>query len=335
MSEDVSKNTNPIDDAPSAAVDGAMPSALSGNANDLPSMPKGNTSSSSDTALPSADAENQASAPDDAKLPSTADEAFLIRPQVVYHISEFDGPIDMLLELISAAKIRIEDIFVSEVTHQYVEIIKSTPKEELDYEYAGDFITMAAQLVYLKSIRTLPKDEDEEITPDDPEYEREEFIRKIKEYALMKEQADKLRLVETVNRFEREPVYTDKDYRVCLTDFSMSKLVEAFAHVLANSKQAELDAIPKKVVKDRFSVQDQMRNIRQLISLYGSFQFTFLFEPDYDREDIVTTFLAVLELMKYGKLRADQSVVFGDIMLYNVDDGDTDLSLEVSEDGEY
>lgn len=269
------------------------------------------------------------------KLPSTADEAFSVRPPVVYHITEFDGPIDLLLELIHDAKIRIEDIFISEVTHQYVEIIKNTPKEELDYEYAGEFITLAAELVYLKSIRTLPKEEEEEITPDDPEYEREEFIRKIKEYALMKEQAERLRETETINRFVREPVFTDKDYRVCLTNFSLSKLVEAFAHVLANSKQADLDKMPKTVMKERFSVQDQMKHIYQLIALYGSFNFKFLFEPDFEREDIVTTFLAVLELMKYGKLRAEQEEVFGDIMLFGVDDGGAELNLAEDTDGEY
>ena len=81
------------------------------------------------------------------------------KPEIVYHLSDFDGPIPLLYELIKSAKIAIEDIFISEVTSQYVEIIRNTPKEELDFDYAGEFITMAAELVYLKSIRTLPKDD--------------------------------------------------------------------------------------------------------------------------------------------------------------------------------
>ena len=251
---------------------------------------------------------------------------------VVYHISDFDGPIDMLLELVKSAKIRIEDIFISEVTKQYVDIIKATPREELDYEYAGEFITFAAELVYLKSLRTLPKD-DEDVEDDEID-ERRDFINKIKEYALIKEQAEKMRDMETINRFVREPVFSDKDYRVCLTNFSLPKLVEAFARVLANSERAVRDAIPKKVVKDRFSVNEQMNNIKELIYYHGSFDFEFLFQPDFDRGDIVITFLAVLELMKYGIITATQDEAFGKIILYKVE-GNEDIVIGESEDGEY
>lgn len=264
--------------------------------------------------------------------PATDAEFFTTHSTVVYHISDFDGPIDLLLELVKSAKIRIEDIFISEVTKQYVEIIKATPREELDYEYAGEFITFAAELVYLKSLRTLPKDDEDE---DDGEIdERADFINKIKEYALIKEQAEKMRDMETINRFVREPVFSDKDYRVCLTNFSLPKLVEAFARILANSERAVKDSIPRKVVKDRFSVNEQMNNIKELIFYHGSFDFEFLFQPDFDRGDIVITFLAVLELMKYGIITAMQEEAFGKIILYNVE-GNEDIAIGESEDGEY
>ena len=264
--------------------------------------------------------------------PATDAEFFTVHSTVVYHISDFDGPIDLLLELVKSAKIRIEDIFISEVTKQYVEIIKATPREELDYEYAGEFITFAAELVYLKSLRTLPKEDEDE--DDGVIDEREAFINKIKEYALLKEQSEKMRDMETINRFVREPVYSDKDYRVCLTNFSLPKLVEAFARVLANSERAVRDAIPKKVVKDRFSVHEQMTHIRELIYYHGSFDFEFLFEPDFDRGDIVITFLAVLELMKYGIIKAEQEEAFGKIILYKVE-GNEETAIQESADGEY
>ena len=243
------------------------------------------------------------------------------KPEIVYHLSDFDGP--------------IEDIFISEVTSQYVEIIRNTPKEELDFDYAGEFITMAAELVYLKSIRTLPK-EDEEITEDDPEYERQLLINKIKEYALLVEQSDKLREIETINRFYRAPVFTDKDYRVALVNFSLPKLVDAFARVLANAAIHEQEVIPKKVVKDRFSVHEQMENIRLMISVRKQMKFTDLFEPDYDKGDIVTTFLAVLELLKYGRLRAEQEEVFGEITIYAIEGTeDVPIDFEEGDDGKY
>lgn len=255
-------------------------------------------------------------------------------PEIIYHLSDFDGPIPLLYELIKAAKIAIEDIFISEVTSQYVQIIKSTPKEDLDFEYAGEFITLAAELVYLKSVRTLPKEE-EEITEDDPEYERMLLINKIKEYALLKEQSDKLREIETINRFYRPPTYTDKDYRVALVNFSLPKLVEAFARVLANDALAKQSVIPKKVVKDKFSVHEQMENIRIMISVKKQMLFTDLIEPDFDKSDIVTTFLAMLELLKYGKLRAEQDEVFGDITLFAVDGTDDGIQFEENDDGKY
>lgn len=268
---------------------------------------------------------------------SGAEDAFLpAKPEVIYRLSDFEGPLDLLLTLIKAAKIAIEEIFVSDVTSQYVEVIKSTPREELDFEYAGEFITLAAELVYLKSLRTLPKDDDE-LDADDPEIQRNALINKIKEYALMREQSEKLKEIETINRFYRAPVYTEKDYRVSLTNFSLPKLVDAFARVLANADRHGQDIIPKKVMKDRFSVHEQMEHIRQLLALYKEMSFTSLFEPDYDKNDIVTTFLAVLELLKYGRLHAEQEQTFGEIMLYAVEgtDDDTPIEFEENEDGKY
>lgn len=257
------------------------------------------------------------------------------KPEIVYHLSDFDGPIPLLYELIKTAKIAIEDLFISEVTSQYVEIIRNTPKEELDFDYAGEFITMAAELVYLKSIRTLPK-EDEEITEDDPEYERMLLINKIKEYEVLRNQSEKLRDIETINRFYRAPTYSEKDYRVALVNFSLPKLVEAFARVLANAQIHAQEVIPKKVVKDRFSVHEQMQNIRLMLNVRKQMKFTDIFEPDYDKSDIVTTFLAMLELMKYGMLRAEQDEIFGEITIFAVEGTeDKAIVFEEEDDGKY
>lgn len=262
------------------------------------------------------------------------------KPVIHYHLSDYDGPLDLLLQLINAAKIDIDDIFISDVTRQYVEIITSIPREELDFEYAGEFITMAAELVYLKSLRTLPGDDDEDDDSfEDPEWQRAELLRKLKAYQLMQEEAAKLKEQETVNRFYRLPTYTEKDYRVVLTNFSLPKLVEAFARVMVNASRREASVIPKKVVKERISVSDQMKHILELTSVEESFPFTSLFEPDFDKTDIITTFLAVLELLKYGRLRAVQEEVFGDIMLYAAEEP-SDEPMDMDEfkeetDGKY
>lgn len=252
------------------------------------------------------------------------------KKKIVYKLKDYEGPIELLYELIKAAKIPIEDIFISDITSQYVVIIRETPKEELDYDYAGDFISMAAELIYLKSERTLPKDE-EEGADDGGMSEREQLIYKIKQYALIREESEKLREIETINRFYRPPTYTDKDYRVALVNFSLPKLVEAFAKVLASADRHKQEVIPKKVMKDRFSVHEQMVYITTMISVRREMNFVELFEPDYDKSDIVTTFLAVLELLKYGRLRAVQEEVFGDIIIYAID-GTEDLPIDFEED---
>ncbi|HKL93741.1 MAG TPA: segregation/condensation protein A [Clostridia bacterium] len=262
-------------------------------------------------------------------------ELFISRPTVVYKLSDFEGPLDLLLTLIREAKISIDDIFVSDVTRQYIDIIKNTPKEEFDFEYAGEFITMAAELIYIKSLRTLPIEEifEEE---EDPEAIKRAFIQKAKEYALMKEQAEKLKSRETINRFYREPKYTEKDCRVAITNFSLPKLIEAFAQVLIMADKMKKDEIPKTVMKEKFSVYDQMNSIRQLLLDGAEISFFSLFDKDFDKSDIVTTFLAILELMKYQKIKAEQDEDTQDIKIYAVIDGDeTPIIFEEDDDGEY
>ena len=269
--------------------------------------------------------------------PEVIEGDFIVAKQEIkFKIKDYDEPLGLLYDLIKKAEIPIEDIFISDITSQYVEIIRETPKEELDYDYAGDFIAMAADLVYLKSVRTLPKEDDDIVDEDDPEYERMLLINKIKEYALMKEQSEKLKEIETINRFYRAPTYSDKDYRVALVNFSLPKLVEAFAKVLANADKREQSVIPKKVMKEKFSVHDQMENIRAIIAVRREMIFTELFEPDYDKSDIVTTFLAVLELLKYGRLRATQEQVFGEITIYAIEGTeDAPIVFEEGDDGKY
>ena len=260
--------------------------------------------------------------------PSLAEkEIFNESPTIVYHIADFDGPLDMLVTMIHDQKIAIEDLFISEITSQYVEIIKNTPKEELDYDYAGDFITMAAELLYLKSIKTLPSDEEENTEPD----ERDLFILKVKEYELMKEQAEKMRLLETTNRFYRPPEYDEKDYRVALVNFNLEKLMEAYARIVVQADVAQKEKIPKKVVREKFSVSEQIAHIESIAREKKEFTFTSLFEPDYDRNDIVTTFLAILELLSYQKLNVKQEELFGEIVLTYVENS-ADIIVDFKEE---
>ena len=103
------------------------------------------------------------------------------------HLKEFDGPLDLLLHLIEQAKVDIKDIFISEITNQYLSLMEEL--DELDMDTASEFLTMAATLVYIKSRSLLPKPPKEAEEEEDPE---ETLVRQLKEYKLFKQAGEKL-----------------------------------------------------------------------------------------------------------------------------------------------
>jgi chromatin segregation and condensation protein Rec8/ScpA/Scc1 (kleisin family) len=154
----------------------------------------------------------------------------------------------------------------------------------------------------------------------------------------LKEQSLRLQEIETINRFYRNPDYTEKDFRVALVNFSLPKLVEAFAKELVRADQRVQEIIPKKVIKDRFSVSQAMSIIWDtMCALGGSVLLSQLIEADFDVNDIVTTFLAALELMKYGQLSAEQEGLFDDILFTKAEDAGESLPAFLMEEvnGEY
>ena len=100
--------------------------------------------------------------------------------EITYHLSQFDGPLDMLLFMLDKAKIDIRDIFISEITDQYIKAVENSP--ELDMDEASAFISVAARLLEIKSHKLLPRPPAEE--EEDPEAA---FIRQLEEYARIEE----------------------------------------------------------------------------------------------------------------------------------------------------
>ena len=135
------------------------------------------------------------------------DEDIYDKKKYRYDLSIYDGPLDLLLYLVRRNKIEIEDIFVSDITQQYLDIIgpiEDWTEEEI--EYAGEFITMAAELIEIKSKLLIPTENVDE-TPDDlPE---RDLYRRLEELKMFKMQAEKLQGLETINRFFREPVFSE------------------------------------------------------------------------------------------------------------------------------
>ncbi len=239
------------------------------------------------------------------------------------HLSQFDGPLDMLLFLIGKAQISIQDIFVSEVTDQYIRSVSEA--EDLDMDDASAFIDMAATLVEIKSRSLLPKPEKEEPEEENPE---QKLIRQLEEYQRFREASEELRqLEEAASRmFSKLPEeYPLPPPTLELTGLTLEGLVEAFAGVLArlNDPQRREEVQTRRIIRDEYDVPGCMRHIQRKLCR-GPVRFWELFSPEPTRDEVVTLFLALLELIRLGKAQAVQDGVFDDIILSPVSAGTDD-----------
>jgi len=233
--------------------------------------------------------------------------------KIQYKIKQFEGPLDLLLQLIDDAKIDIMDIFVSDIVDQYLDYVAHM--DTTDMELACDFIEMAAKLLAIKVRALLPREEDDEFFEEDDDIDGDELIRRLSEYRLLKEKAEELKEKETLNRFFREPDFTDDDCRIVIKHFSFDKLMEAFSKMLLRMEKKDEPVQPKEVVKDRFTVAEKMQHIRDVLAVRNQVNFVELFEEDYTKGEMINTFLAVLELLKQQLASIEQKELFGDIIV--------------------
>ncbi|MBI5826281.1 MAG: segregation/condensation protein A [Deltaproteobacteria bacterium] len=217
----------------------------------------------------------------------------------------FEGPLDLLLHLIKKNEVDIYDIPISAITEQYLGYIEMM--KEMNLEFAGEFLVMAATLVHIKSKMLLPVDEEavpEEEEGGDP---REELMRRLLEYQRYKEAARDLndRLVlgrDVFPRGEQEPV-EGLEEGAGFMDVSVFDLMEALKEVLSRApKERKID-----LTAERFKIADKINHIMDILNASGSAAFLSLFPPGATRAEVVVTFLAVLELARLSMIRAHQT----------------------------
>ncbi len=231
------------------------------------------------------------------------------------HLSDFDGPLDLLLHLIKDAKIDIKNIFISKITEQYLEYMSQL--EDLDLERASEFLEMAATLLEIKSKSMLPKPEE---ILEAGESDENRLLRQLEEYKLMKEAGEKLHTLENVNRFYKAPDQSVGDYRYVLKMLTMDGLLDAFSLLLHKVEKESVPILPKEIKKDRFTVAEKMIRIKDVIITRRVVSFFELFDKDYSKSEIINTFLALLELLKMQLITAEQNGTYEDITLkYNED----------------
>ncbi len=237
---------------------------------------------------------------------------------VQFHFADQVGPLDLLLFLIKKNKLEIEDVKLADITDQYLEMIKGL--EKIDMEYASDFIVMASELIEIKSKTLLPSQKEEGEEEEDPE----ELIKmRLKEYELMKEMSEKLKTIENNDSFYKAPEPEAGKYRVVIKDMQLDALLDAFTKfMLKNVKKDAADNEVKQVEKEKFTVEQKIAGIKDALINRKQIKFSELMSKTISRNEIVTTFMALLELLKLQTIRVKQNDLFEDIDIIKVEDNE-------------
>jgi segregation and condensation protein A len=223
----------------------------------------------------------------------------------------FEGPLDLLLYLIKRDEIDIYDISIERITRQYLEYLQAF--KELNIDIAGEFVVMAANLIYLKSRSLLPLDQqppEEDAEEDDPRWD---LIRQLIEYKKFKEAAAQLHTRE----LEQERIFTRDggesgvgDAPLPLREVGIFQLIHAFQTVI---KRVEAREDLGEIFGERFSVSEKIEIILQRVGNSTAVRFSELFGQTASRVEIVVTFLALLELIRLNQVRAIQREAFEEI----------------------
>ncbi len=224
----------------------------------------------------------------------------------------FEGPMDLLLHLIHRNEVSITDIPIALIAQQYLETIEMM--KSLNLDVAGEYLVMAAYLTHIKSRMLLPHDDegDSDELGEDP---RDELVAHLLEYKRYKEAASELASLALLDRevFVREQLEEEEGVPRAEQplDVSMPELIAAFRALLEKTGRRDLIELQP----DRLSIKDKIREILELLKERPFTTFGALFSEDVSRLNLLTTFLALLELVKLQMLRVYQDVPFGTILI--------------------
>ena len=234
----------------------------------------------------------------------------------------FEGPLDLLLHLIDKNKIDIYDIPIVEITNQYMEYIRAMEKEDLNV--MSEFLLMAATLLDIKCRMLLPKEINEEGQEEDP---RQELVEQLLQYKMYKYMAYELRYrqVEGERAIYREPDIPEEvqeyvepvNLEELLGDLTLAKLNRIFRDVMRRQDE-KIDPIRSgfgKIEKEEVSLPEKLDYVEEYAVNHSVFSFRQLLKKQGSKVQLVVTFLAVLELMKTGKIKIEQKQPFDDICI--------------------
>jgi len=226
-------------------------------------------------------------------------------------IGDFAGPLDLLLFLIKQEQANIFDIPIARITEKYLEYIRLMKR--LDIAIAADFLVMAATLIEIKSKMLLPRDPtvaaDEEI--EDP---RQELIDRLMEYEKFKTAAGMLYERSTIEQavFRRGPIESDDNNAEI--DASVFDLLTVFQKIIAR----HTDEVKMEIQREEISLADMIRDLKRRLMDTKELNLRVFFEEMHSKRELVTAFIAVLEVVRTESVKLLQKAVFGDIVLRRV-----------------
>ena len=240
----------------------------------------------------------------------------------------FEGPLDLLLFLVRKEEVELYDLSLERLTQQFLDYLAAVPQPDLDR--AGDFIAMAAHLIYLKSRRLLPPEQlppgTEDAEDEDPHWD---LIRQLVEYKKFKDAAGHLQAVEGERSglFPRPPSHApeiDRDEEalsgaLALGDLGVFDLLRAFQNTLRRFEEKQAARDHRTVIfEENFTVADKIERLQSLMQQARGqgVAFTETFARAASRVEMVVTFLALLELVRLKQLRVVQSAQFEEVMVF-------------------
>lgn len=241
-------------------------------------------------------------------------------------LTNFSGPLDFLLHLVKENKIEIKDIFLSQVTEQFLQYM--TQLSELDVDKASEYMAISATLLEIKSralLPALPSDEE------DAETSEQQLIRQLEEYKVFKEIVGELKEQENVNRFYREPEKSvGATVSVIKDNLSIEGFMAAFNNFLLKlQSRNEEENVSRAIVKETFTVADRITHLREILTEQPSVKFFSLFSRHSSRLEIITTFSAILEMLKLQLVSVKQAELFEDFEI------ERKAGIELSEEDIY
>lgn len=236
---------------------------------------------------------------------------YAVHLEGIKNIGHFDGPLDLLLHLIKQAKIEITDIFLSDVTEQFLHYIDQL--DQIDMDSASEFLEVAATLLEIKSKALLPIPEEENVDEEDA---GRDLIRRLEEYKLYKEASEELKKQEVLGAFAKDPDMSAFKPQFVLKDMNLDGLLNAFSKLLTRMEKKAVEINnPKEIKKDVFTVAEKIQYIKDAVVEKQQTSFFSLFNEAYTKIEVITTFQALLELLKLQIVYAVQSDVFEDIII--------------------